>query len=150
MEQCLCIYRYTDHCGTRPRLVVLEQSRLGRSDQSPPFRHLEWCDHLHRKWALTASSTISFHSLSTTIISVSHRQPGSGDAGGWKNLHHLPTTCLSFPETTLNVVGEVRDIAVNERIWSSRFVGDMAYLVTFRNIDPLWTIDLSNPEQPLS
>ena len=34
-------------------------------------------------------------------------------------------------DDTLNVVGEVRDIAVNERIWSSRFVGDMAYLVTF-------------------
>ena len=52
-------------------------------------------------------------------------------------------------DDALNVVGEVRDIAVNERIWSSRFVGDMAYLVTFRNIDPLWTIDLSNPEQPV-
>ena len=52
-------------------------------------------------------------------------------------------------DTSLNVVGSVRDIAVNERIWSSRFVGDMAYLVTFRNIDPLWTIDLSNPEDPV-
>lgn len=52
-------------------------------------------------------------------------------------------------DEALNVVGSVRDIAVNERIWSSRFVGDMAYLVTFRNIDPLWTIDLSTPEEPV-
>ena len=28
------------------------------------------------------------------------------------------------------------------------FVGDEGYLVTFRNIDPLWTIDLSDPTNP--
>lgn len=49
---------------------------------------------------------------------------------------------------TLNVVGHVGDIAPGERLWSSRFVGDEGYLVTFRNIDPLWTIDLSDPTHP--
>ena len=44
-------------------------------------------------------------------------------------------------EGTLNVIGEINDIACGERIWSSRFVGEIGYLVTFRNIDPLWTID---------
>ncbi|MEC9466697.1 MAG: beta-propeller domain-containing protein [Myxococcota bacterium] len=48
----------------------------------------------------------------------------------------------------LDTVGHVGDIAPGERIWSSRFVGDEGYLVTFRQIDPLWTLDLSNPEQP--
>ena len=51
-------------------------------------------------------------------------------------------------EGTLNVVGEINDIACGERIWSSRFVGEIGYLVTFRNIDPLWTIDLSDPSNP--
>ncbi|MBN2362352.1 MAG: beta-propeller domain-containing protein [Deltaproteobacteria bacterium] len=46
------------------------------------------------------------------------------------------------------LVGRLDGIAVGERIWSSRFVGDRGYLVTFRNIDPLWTIDLSTPTQP--
>jgi hypothetical protein len=50
--------------------------------------------------------------------------------------------------TELNVVGHVGGIAVGERIWSSRFVGDRGYLVTFRNIDPLWTLDLSDPANP--
>ena len=49
---------------------------------------------------------------------------------------------------TLNVVGEINDIACGERIWSSRFVGEIGYLVTFRNIDPLWTIDFSDPSNP--
>ena len=50
--------------------------------------------------------------------------------------------------TELNVVGHVGGIAPGERIWSSRFVGDRGYLVTFRNIDPLWTLDLSDPTNP--
>nr|AIF17017.1 Secreted protein [uncultured marine group II/III euryarchaeote KM3_75_F08] len=50
--------------------------------------------------------------------------------------------------TELNVVGHIGGIAVGERIWSSRFVGDRGYLVTFRNVDPLWTLDLSDPANP--
>ncbi len=45
-------------------------------------------------------------------------------------------------------IGHVGDIAEGERIWSARFVGDRAYLVTFRNIDPLWVIDLTDPTNP--
>lgn len=46
-------------------------------------------------------------------------------------------------------IGHVGDIAPNERIWSARFVGDRAYLVTFENIDPLWVIDLTDPTDPI-
>jgi uncharacterized secreted protein with C-terminal beta-propeller domain len=35
-----------------------------------------------------------------------------------------------------------------ETIKSVRFMGDKAYLVTFRQTDPLYTIDMSNPEAP--
>lgn len=45
-------------------------------------------------------------------------------------------------------VGVVRDIAVGEDLYAARFQGDIGYLVTFRETDPLWTIDLSNPENP--
>jgi len=46
-------------------------------------------------------------------------------------------------------LGHVGDIAPDERIWSARFVGDRAYLVTFEIIDPLWVIDLTNPTDPV-
>lgn len=52
-------------------------------------------------------------------------------------------------ELSLEEIGKVDGIAPEERIWSARFDGDRAYLVTFRQIDPLWVIDLSNPAQPL-
>ncbi|WP_455219401.1 beta-propeller domain-containing protein, partial [Kaarinaea lacus] len=48
----------------------------------------------------------------------------------------------------LELAGEVRDFAPNESIRSARFLGDRGFVVTFRNIDPLFTFDLSNPREP--
>jgi hypothetical protein len=48
----------------------------------------------------------------------------------------------------LKVIGELRNIAPNEDLYSTRFRGDIAYLITFRETDPLWTIDLSDPTEP--
>jgi len=51
-------------------------------------------------------------------------------------------------EQTLVEVGRVDNIAPEERIWSARFDGDRCYLVTFRQIDPLWVIDMSDETSP--
>ena len=44
----------------------------------------------------------------------------------------------------LNIVGGLDKIAPDESIFSSRFIGDRLYLVTFQQIDPFFVIDLSN------
>lgn len=51
-------------------------------------------------------------------------------------------------DSKLGEIGHLGGIAIGEQIYSSRIVGDRAYIVTFRNIDPLWTIDLSDPTAP--
>ncbi len=48
----------------------------------------------------------------------------------------------------LDIVGKVEDLAPGESIYSARFMGERAYLVTFRKVDPLFVIDLSDPEDP--
>ena len=48
----------------------------------------------------------------------------------------------------LKIVGEVNGYGVDETIRSVNFSGDMAYVVTFRQTDPLYSIDLSNPTAP--
>jgi len=48
----------------------------------------------------------------------------------------------------LNVVGSVSDFGINETIKSVNFNGDMAYVVTYEQTDPLFAIDLSNPQEP--
>ncbi|MFH1409271.1 MAG: beta-propeller domain-containing protein [Nanoarchaeota archaeon] len=48
----------------------------------------------------------------------------------------------------LDVVGSIEKIAPGESIYSTRFIGDRLYLVTFERIDPLFVIDLSKPTDP--
>ena len=48
----------------------------------------------------------------------------------------------------LRTVGSVAGPAKGERIYSVRFVGDVGYVSTFREIDPLFVIDLSKPQTP--
>jgi uncharacterized secreted protein with C-terminal beta-propeller domain len=48
----------------------------------------------------------------------------------------------------MQTVGRTEPLAPGERMQSMRFVGDMGYVVTFRNMDPLFTIDLSDPYKP--
>lgn len=48
----------------------------------------------------------------------------------------------------LVIVGKLEDLAPGERIYSARFLGEKGYLVTFKKVDPLFVIDLSDPSQP--
>jgi len=48
----------------------------------------------------------------------------------------------------MTTVGKVEGLAKDERIYSARFMGDKAYIVTFRQIDPFFIIDLSDPFSP--
>ncbi|MBR2785677.1 MAG: beta-propeller domain-containing protein [Clostridia bacterium] len=45
-------------------------------------------------------------------------------------------------------IGETEKVARGERMYSSRFIGDRGYLVTYLNTDPLFCIDLSDPKNP--
>ncbi len=48
----------------------------------------------------------------------------------------------------LDIVGRLENLAPTERIFSARFMGNRAYLVTFEIIDPLFVIDLKDPFKP--
>jgi uncharacterized secreted protein with C-terminal beta-propeller domain len=45
-------------------------------------------------------------------------------------------------------VGSVGDMGDGERIYSVRFIGETGYVVTFRQVDPLYVLDLRDPENP--
>jgi hypothetical protein len=49
---------------------------------------------------------------------------------------------------TLETVGSITGLAPGEQIYSARFLGERGFVVTFRQIDPLFAIDLSNPAAP--
>jgi inhibitor of cysteine peptidase len=51
-------------------------------------------------------------------------------------------------DSGMSVVGSLEDLAPGESIYSARFMGERAYLVTFKRVDPLFVIDLSDPSNP--
>ena len=51
-------------------------------------------------------------------------------------------------DSEFNEVSSIRNLADNESIKSVRFMGDIAYVVTFENTDPLFVLDLSDPKNP--
>ena len=46
------------------------------------------------------------------------------------------------------IVGKAGGLGAGEQIYAVRFVGPVGYVVTFRQTDPLYTLDLSDPAQP--
>jgi len=51
-------------------------------------------------------------------------------------------------DENMQVCGSVEGYAPGERIYSARFMGSRGYVVTFRQIDPLFVFDLSDPKNP--
>lgn len=58
------------------------------------------------------------------------------------------TNNLYVVDGELNRVGSISGLAEGEDIQSARFLGEKAYFVTYRNTDPLFSVDLSEPSQP--
>lgn len=51
-------------------------------------------------------------------------------------------------DENLKITGSIQDLGLTEKIYSARFIEDKSYLVTFREIDPFYVLDLSNPSNP--
>lgn len=57
-------------------------------------------------------------------------------------------TTLEERDGQLVQLGQVGGLGRDERIYAVRFIGDVGYVVTFREVDPLYTIDLADPRRP--
>ncbi|MEC0211610.1 beta-propeller domain-containing protein [Paenibacillus ehimensis] len=70
----------------------------------------------------------------------------SGDM--WRNDEHTSKNNVYVLDEALSVIGKLEGLAPGERIYSVRYAGNRAYMVTFKNTDPLFVLDLSNPQAP--
>ncbi|UCH80409.1 MAG: beta-propeller domain-containing protein [Nitrospiraceae bacterium] len=66
------------------------------------------------------------------------------DSGGERNNVY----CLKEDENKLAIIGRLENLAPGEHLYAARFIGDKGYLVTFEKVDPLFTLDLSDPSDP--
>lgn len=58
------------------------------------------------------------------------------------------TNNLFILNEKLEEIGKIENLAEEEKIYSVRFIGKIGYIVTFKEIDPLFVIDLSDPTNP--
>ncbi|MBO8181303.1 MAG: beta-propeller domain-containing protein [Archaeoglobus sp.] len=58
------------------------------------------------------------------------------------------TNDLYVLDKKLKITGSLLDYGENERIYAVRFIGERGYVVTFRQTDPFFVIDLSDPKNP--
>ncbi len=76
-----------------------------------------------------------------------------GDEGmGFSNMiehESTQTNGVYVLDRDLNIVGKIDELAEDERVYSVRFDGYVGYFVTFRETDPLFTVDLTDPTNPL-
>lgn len=92
---------------------------------------------LHSQWALDEYQGV----LRVVVTDESPWWRGSG----------VPETSVVTLEArgdTLVKIGSVGGLGKNEQVYSVRFIRDKGYVVTFRQVDPLYVIDLSDPRRP--
>lgn len=78
-----------------------------------------------------------------------HLRVASTDAPPfWDGPSESMVTTLTERDGRLAQVGQVTGLGIDERIFSVRFLGDLGYVVTFREVDPLYVVDLSDPASP--
>lgn len=71
-------------------------------------------------------------------VLTSHWNPGVSDR----------TNQLYILDEKLKATGKIENIAEGETIYAARYFGDLAYFITYRNIDPLFAADLSDIHNP--
>ena len=75
-------------------------------------------------------------------LRVATTVPGYGGGGSENDLYTLD-------RGTLDRQGSVTGMGEGQRVYAVRYVGETAYVVTFRQVDPLHVVDLSDPADPV-
>lgn len=128
--------------------VVLE--RQGLPDEAATMIH---------KFALTerragyrASGAVPGYMLSQWSMSEwdGHLRVATTSSPAWwgDSTSESSVSVLAEDDGELITVGRVDGLGKGEQIYAVRFMADRGYVVTFRQVDPLYVLDLSDPERP--
>ncbi|MDX9872182.1 MAG: beta-propeller domain-containing protein [Clostridia bacterium] len=66
----------------------------------------------------------------------------------WSGGEQASKNNLYVLDSGMGIIGRIENIAPGEQIYSTRFMGERAFMVTFKTVDPLFVLDLSTPTMP--
>ena len=72
----------------------------------------------------------------------------TGTPWGFDESNESVVTVIEISDEGLTEVGQVGGMGKGERIFAVRFIGNLGYVVTFRQTDPFYTLDLTEPKAP--
>jgi uncharacterized secreted protein with C-terminal beta-propeller domain len=101
--------------------------------------------HIHNQFSLDEQDNI------VRVSTTERRWDGFDEANPWNWVPPEPVNrvlTLERNDNELVILGQAEEFAYNEEIYSTRFIGDRGYVVTFRQTDPFFVIDLSDPADP--
>ena len=92
-------------------------------------------------------ATHTWGNMFVTVSTTSVVRPGTATSTTTREFSG-PSSGVYVLTKDLKIVGRVEGLGQGEQFHSARFMGDRAYLVTFKKIDPLFAIDLEDPTSP--
>jgi hypothetical protein len=131
-----------------PAPVTLPQSTgIYKFDISGPGRPVYQASGSVPGWLLGSSGSAEY-SLSAWNGALRVATTTYGSVAG--GAEHPQSAVYELEQTgdQLIIVGKVGGLGAGEQIFAVRFVGPVGYVVTFRQTDPLYTLDLSDPAEP--
>jgi hypothetical protein len=102
--------------------------------------------HIVDQFSMDENQAGYFRVATTTMFRVPDTQNPGNWWGRMETVNHV--NVLSETNGSLDVIGQSEDLAPGERVTSARFIEDKGFVVTFRQVDPLFTFDLSDPKNP--
>ena len=72
----------------------------------------------------------------------------TGQVIGNDMIDEKQSNALYVLDSDLKIIGKIENLAEDEKIYSARFFGEVGYFVTFRQMDPLFAVDLKDPKNP--
>lgn len=148
------LYIADDHQGmavpvdkmTRSGQPVVEQStEIHKFDMSGRGKPEHVASGMVDGWLLNQYSLSEYEGhlrVATVVDELPARRPVDSPATESR------VTVLDERSGRLTAVGSVGGLGKGEQIYAVRFLGPVGYVVTFRQIDPLYTLDLSDPTAP--
>lgn len=101
--------------------------------------------HIHNQFSLDEQDGV------VRVSTTERRWDGFDEANPWNWVPPEPVNrviTLERQDSELVTLGQTEEFAYNEEIYATRFIGDRGYVVTFRQTDPFFVIDLSDPADP--
>lgn len=141
------LYLATNHWWWHPEAGQEDFTYLHKFDLQEPHR-AAYVASGGVRGTIVDQFSLDEHEDVLRVASTATKRLENDEGSSWRFETTNRVSTLGERAGRLELLGQSRELAAGERIYSARFLGDEGYVVTFRQVDPLFTFDLSDPAHP--